>query len=86
MNNVILRKINVTGSWQPLSAARLVGSVTISTPPTNGANVLFRTASEPAHEIPFVPGEWYDFQRMDLSTIQVKGSVGDVVTLVGGTW
>jgi len=86
MNNVILRKINLTGDWQPLSAVRLVGSVTIATPPANAGNVLFRTVGEPAQEVAWVPGEWYDFHRIDLSEIQVKGTVGDVVTLVGGSW
>ncbi|HOD84865.1 MAG: hypothetical protein BWX88_05185 [Planctomycetes bacterium ADurb.Bin126] len=86
MNNVILRKINVTGSWQPLSAARLIGSVTIATPPANAGNVLFRNAAEPTQEVAWVPGEWYDFYRIGLSEIEVKGSVGDAVTVVGGTW
>ena len=86
MNNVILRKIVVTSSWQPLSENPLVASVTISTPPTNAATVLFRTKNEPAHEVPFVPGEWHDFQRVNLAEIEIKGTANDLVTLTGGTW
>jgi hypothetical protein len=86
MNNVILRRIDVTGDWQPLSVVRLVGTVTISTPPDNGGAVLFRTTDEPAHEVPWVAGEWHTFHRVDLAGIEVKGSVGDVISVVGGTW
>lgn len=86
MHNVILRTITVTSAWQPLSATPLVGSVTISTPPTNAATVLFRSINEPEHETFFVTGEWHCVRRVDLSTIQVKGTAGDKVTLIGGTW
>lgn len=86
MNNVIMRKIVVTDQWQPLSATSLVGSVTVSTPPTNVAQVLFRIPSEPAHEVPWVSGEFHELVRVDLSTIEVKGTPGDLVTVIGGTW
>ena len=86
MNNVILRKIVVTPTWQPLSESKLVASVTISTPPTNAATVLFRTKGEPTHEVPFVPGEWHDFERINLAEIEIKGTANDLVTLTGGTW
>ena len=84
MNNIIMRKIDVTGSYQPLASASLVGSVTISTPPTNAANVLFK--GDDGSDVPFVPGQWHEFRSIDLSAVQVKGTPGDVVTLVGGTW
>jgi hypothetical protein len=35
MNNFVMRKVVVTGSYQPLSTVPLVASATISTPPTN---------------------------------------------------
>jgi len=83
-NNIILRKIDVTDQWQKLSAVPLIGSVTISTPPGNQADVLFR--SNEAIEVPWINGEWHQFQRVDLSQIEVKGTAGDTVTVVGGTW
>jgi hypothetical protein len=86
MNNVILRKVVVTTAWQPLSPSKLVASVTISTPPTNAATVLFRTKGEPAHEVPWVPGEWHDFKRVNLADIEVKGAANDLVSVTGGTW
>lgn len=84
MNNVIQRKIDLTAEWQPLSNARLVGSVTVSTPPTNAADVLFR--GDDGSEVPWVPGEWHEFHSVDLAEIRVKGTPGDAVTVVGGTW
>ena len=83
-NNVILRKIDLTEQWQKLSTVPLVGSVTISTAPANAAAVLMRSSE--GIEVPWVAGEWHEFKRIDLSQIEVKGTAGDVVTVVGGTW
>jgi len=84
MNNVIQRQIVVTGSYQPLAPVKTVASVTISCPPTNSGPVWFK--AEGANEVLWQPSEWHEFQQIDLSSIQVKGNSGDVVTVVGGTW
>lgn len=84
MNNIIMRKITVTAVYQALSNKSLVGSVTISTLPGNAANVYFK--GDDGSDVPWIPGEWHDLTRVDLSTIQVKGTPGDVVTVVGGSW
>ena len=84
MNNVIMRNITVTGSYQPLSSEKLVGSVTISAPPTNAGNVSFK--GDDGSDVPWVPGEWHDFRSVNLAEIEIKGTPGDTVTIVGGTW
>ena len=84
MNNVIMRKIDVTASYTPLATEKTVVTVTISAPPTNAANVLFK--GDDGSDVLFVPGEWHRFKSINLADIQIKGTVGDVVTLVGGTW
>jgi hypothetical protein len=85
MNNVIMRIVTVTGNYQPLVAASLVaGTVTISCPPTNAAVVYFK--GDDGSDVPWVAAEYHEFRGVDLSGIQVKGTPGDVVTLVGGTW
>ncbi|WP_428937770.1 hypothetical protein [Fontivita pretiosa] len=84
MNNLILRKVTVTANYQPLSAGPLVGSVTISCPPGNIGVVNFR--GDDGSDVPWIPGEWHDFQRINLAEVQVKGTAGDTVTIVGGTW
>ena len=84
MNNVVMRKIVVTGDYQPLASAKLVASVSISTPPTNTGTVYFK--GDDGADVPWVPGEWHEFRSIDLSAVLVKGTVGDVVTVAGGTW
>lgn len=84
MNNTIMRNIEVSEQFQPLVQDRLVASVTLSCPPTNAGNVIF--LGDDGSEVPWLPGEWHRFERIDLSEIQVKGAAGDVVSIVGGTW
>jgi hypothetical protein len=84
MNNVVMRKIIVTADYQPLASGALVASVEISTPPTNDDPVIFK--GDDGSEVPWLPGEFHSFTSVDLATLQVKGTPGDVVTVVGGTW
>ncbi len=85
MNNVVMRKIVVTASYQPLSIkSREVASVEVSAPPTNTGAVFFR--GDDGTDVPWVPGEYHCFKRINLADIKVKGTPGDAVTIVGGTW
>jgi len=84
MNNTILRTISVAGNYQPLSATDVIGSVTISAQPTNSGPVYFK--GDDGLDMPWLPGEWHTFQSVNLAEIEVKGTPGDVVTVVGGTW
>jgi len=84
MNNVIMRKVTVQADWTPLAPAPTVASVTISCPPSNSGDVIFE--GDTGQEVPWVPGEWHEFHHVDLAAIRVKGTPGDVVTIVGGTW
>ena len=84
MNNVLMRKIDVTGDYAPLAASTTVASVTISCPPANSGTVYFK--GDDGSDVPWIPGEWHDFQSVNLAEIEVKGTPGDTVTLVGGTW
>ena len=81
MNNVIIRKVSVTANYQPLATSSLVGSVAISCPPTNVGNVNFK--GDDGSDVPWIPGEWHEFARVNLADIQVKGTAGDVVTIIG---
>jgi len=85
MNNAIIRKFTVSAAYQPLSAkSREVASVEVSTPPTNTAVVYFQ--GDDGSDVPWVPGEYHSFKRINLSAIKVKGAPGDLVTIIGGTW
>ena len=84
MNNPIMRRFEVTSAYRPLSDRRMVASATISCPPDNAQSVLF--LGDDGSDVPWVPGEWHDFWNVDLNEIMVKGTPGDIVTVVGGTW
>ena len=84
MNNVLMRKIDVTGDYAPLAASTTVASVTISCLPANSGTVYFK--GDDGSDVPWVPGEWHAFQSVDLAEIRVKGTPGDAVLVVGGTW
>jgi len=84
MNNVVMRKITVTEDYQPLSETQLVASVTISAQPTNSGPVLFK--GDDGSEVPWLAGEWHGFRSINLAEIELKGTPGNVVTVVGGTW
>ena len=84
MNNFIIRKVTVTASYQPLVSTKVIGSVTISCPPTNTGNVLFK--GDDGTDVPWMPGEWHEFVSVNLNEMQIKGNAGDSVTVIGGTW
>ena len=84
MNNVFMRKVDVTEEYTPLVSERIVLTVTISAPPTNAANVFFK--GEDGSDVPWTSGEWHQFSSINLAELQVKGTLGDVITIIGGTW
>lgn len=85
MNNIVMRKVTVTANFQPVTDQAIeVASVEISASPDNAGSVIFM--GDDGSEVPFVPGEYHQFQHVNLADFKVKGQPGDVVTLVGGTW
>ena len=84
MNNVFMRKVNVTEEYAPLVSERTVLTVTISAPPANSASVFFK--GDDGSDVPWMAGEWHQFSRINLAELQVKGTPGDVVTIIGGSW
>ena len=84
MNNVIMRKVDGTGSFTSLASVKTVCTVTISAPPSNSASVIF--AGDDGSQVPWSAGEWHTFRSIDLAAIQAQIAVGDILTIVGGTW
>ncbi len=84
MNNAIARKIDVTTGYQPLASEQIVATVTVSAPPANIANIFM--LGDTGDDVPIAPGEWHIFRSVDLADLQVKGTAGDIVTVIGGTW
>jgi len=85
MKNFVMLRVDLTEEYQPLSKQSLVASVDINTSPSNAGPVFFRGTD--GKDVPWnsVCHEWHRFSRVDLSEIFVKGTFGDVVTVVGGT-
>jgi hypothetical protein len=84
VNNLVQRRIALTADWQPLSAVSLVASVDVSCPPMNAGVAWFQ--GDDGSEVPWIPGEWHQFLRVDLGAIRVRGTPGDAITVIGGTW
>ncbi len=84
-NNLILRSIDVTAEWKPLSPVPLVGTVDVSAPPTNAGPVCVRAGS--GEEAFLLPGEYHAWVRVALDAVEARSDTpGDRLTLVGGTW
>jgi len=75
------KEVALTTSYAAIESARTEVRCTISAPPTNGANAYVEDAD--GGDVRLVPGEWHTFDRIDLSLVKVKGTVGDVLTVVG---
>ncbi len=84
MNNAIARKIDVTTDYQPLDSEQMVATVTVSAPPANIADIFLLGDTD--DDVPIAPGEWHTFYSVDIESVQVKGTAGDIVTVIGGTW
>jgi hypothetical protein len=84
MNNIFMRKITVTADYQPLVAERTVLTAEISCPPGNVGTVYFR--GDDGSDVPWISGEWHLFARVNLAEIFVKGTPGDMVSAIGGSW
>jgi hypothetical protein len=77
-------RIPLSAEYRPLADRRLVASVDVSAPPTNSGLVYFLGTD--GQDVPWTAGEWHSLTRVDLSQIQAKGTPGDILTVVGGTW
>ena len=88
MNNVIMRTITLTDQYQPLSSkTQEVGSVEITCVPGNqGPAYFICNDSQSQAGVIFQQGEYHDFFHIDLSEIKVRGTPGDQITVIGGTW
>jgi hypothetical protein len=83
-NGIIMRTVEVTDEYAPLSPVPLIGTVNISALPTNSGPVFFKAGEN--EEAWFMPGEYHQFIRIPIHSISIKGTAGDMVTIIGGTW
>ena len=83
-NNIVMRKVVLTDQYQRLSAQSVIASVTVTCPPSNQGAALFK--GDDGSDVPWSPSEFHALRGVDLSSIQVKGTPEDIVTVVGGAW
>ena len=83
-NNLILRRVEMTEEYRPLSDRPLVGTVTLTAAPTNAGPVFLR--GDGGEDVPLTSGEYHLLKRISLSDVWLKGWPGDYVTVIGGTW
>jgi len=84
MNNSIFIEKDVTASFQELTDADLVASGELMTPPSNAADVEVKGSN--GSVVHFKPGQSNPFRSINLAEVQFKGTVGDKIVFVGGTW
>ena len=84
MNNPIGRTITLSGTYAPLATTRTVASFTLTALSTNSAVAYLK--GDNGDDVPIQPGEWHQFKSVALSQIEVKGTAGDQLTVIGGTW
>lgn len=79
-----MRRVVLTPEYRPLSQNHEIVSVEISAMPTNAGQTLFK--GDTGDDVPWIPGEFHSFRNIDLSSMEVKGTAGDIVTVIGGSW
>ena len=85
MNNLVQRVISVTPDWQSASALpEEIASVDVLALPSNQHAVEFE--GDLGQPVPWQPGEWHSFPRINLAHLRVRGQQGDQITVVGGSW
>ena len=84
MNNTVMRKVVVTAAYQPLVAQQLIATVEISALPSNVGPVFFQ--GDDGLDVPWIPGEYHTLNQINLAELKIKGTPGDAVSIVGGTW
>lgn len=84
MNNTVMRKITLTADYQALASEKTVCSFSIFAYPDNVGDAIFK--GDTGDEVPLVQCQQKDFVSVNLASIEVKGTAGDVITVFGGTW
>lgn len=76
-----MAEITLTESYQKLAAGRTVLTCDISALPANAGNALFKCNT--GEDVPWIAGEFHHFEAVDISEIEVKGEIGDKITVIG---
>ncbi len=83
-NAIVMRTKTLTTSYTALGSHPNDVTVDVTCPSTNSGVVYFE--GDDASDVPWQPGETHNLSGVDLSAINVKGTAGDKVTVIGGEW
>ena len=84
MRNLIIRKINMTGSFAPLASAPTIGSFTLRAG-SSGTGAILLKAVDGTQDVNFDRGVQFAVERVNLADIQAKGNIGDFILILGAT-
>lgn len=83
MRNLVLFTAELTDSDKELSPSPLVATFTIAASHKNTSDMTLSDGK--AAEVLVPPGGQYRFERVDLSSLLVRGKAGETVYVVGHT-
>ena len=81
--NAIIKSLTLTASWQKVSDVSLIGNVTIALPRSNSDPASVRVNGGSTETWPKDTSAV--LEGVDLSTIEFKGTAGDLVLIAGNT-
>ena len=77
---LISRRVILATTYIPLADSTLVGSVLLT---NEGTNTAYIQGTDVYDDIELGAGKQYEHRGVDLSTIYVKGTAADVITVIG---
>jgi hypothetical protein len=84
VSNLIIRKIDLSPTFQPLTASRTIGSFTFIVPGTSSGNVRI-LSDDNSTEVPLSRNDQFTLERVDLNRMIAKGDLGDSLIVIGAT-
>lgn len=81
MSIFLARHIDLTASYVAIGTDNVYAHITISAPTTN-ATVSY-LEGDTGDDVELYAGEWHVFNHVNLGDIKAKGTVGDILTVVG---
>ncbi|NUQ51368.1 MAG: hypothetical protein HUU19_01570 [Phycisphaerales bacterium] len=83
MRNFVLLKIDLTDEFKPVTENRLIATFTLVASGKNTEDAFLTDGKGAEVELPL--GTRFEFERVDLSELLVKGKTGEVLFVVGHT-
>lgn len=83
-NNPIIRKVNLTGLFQPLAAEPAIGRFTFRVP-SDASGAVALLGDDRTTEVPLARGQQFTLDGVDLAEIEAKGSLGDYLVVIGSS-